>query len=201
MEPPKLRQHTPRRQRGFAIGNWLSHLSCYRRCLEAAPRPDACLVMEDDAGLAPGFLQALPCVLRRLDDAVGRGWHALRVGCWGSRFAEDCIRSPNLFFAQSHPFNASAEALAPGGPLAGASVLFAYSSTWPSQGDELSDFSVVCGTALRAGTRVVTTDRKLCSVEGLWEFALLHSLEGPNTETGGVSVGFVHEVVRSQRRE
>ena len=118
MEPSKLRQHTPRRKRGFAIGNWLSHLNCYQQCLDTAPLPDACLVMEDDAGLAPGVLQALPCVLRRLDDAVGRSWHALRLGCWGSRFADDCIRPPNLFFAQSHAFNSSAEALAPGGGMA-----------------------------------------------------------------------------------
>ena len=45
MEPSKLRQHTPRRKRGFAIGNWLSHLNCYQQCLDTAPLPDACLVM------------------------------------------------------------------------------------------------------------------------------------------------------------
>ena len=63
----------------------------------------------------------------------------------------------------------------------------------------LSDFSAVCGNYLREGTRVVTTDRRLCSVDGLWRFEVLARLEGPNKETGGSSVGYVHEVVQSRR--
>ena len=72
-------------------------------------------------------------------------------------------------------------------------------SAWPSEGEFLSDFSAVCGTCLREGTRVVTTDRKLCSVEGLWRFEMLERLEGHNKETGGRSVGYVQEVVQSRR--
>ena len=60
----------------------------------------------------------------------------------------------------------------------------------------LSDFSAVCGRCLQVGTRVVTTDKQLASVEGLWKFELLHSIEGPNVETGGQSVGYVHEVTQ-----
>ena len=92
----------------------------------------------------------------------------------------------------------AAEALTPGGPLGDADVLFAYSSTWPAQGDLLTDFSAVCGR-LRVGTRVVTTDRRLCSVEGAWQFELLDTITGPNRETGGESIGFVHEVTQSAR--
>ena len=117
MEPPKLRQHVPQSKRRHAIGNFLSHLTCYRRCLEMRPPPDACLVMEDDAGLARGFLQTAPCLLDKME-AVDPNWHALRLGCWGARFAGDCVRPPALFRAQSHPFNKSAEALAPGNGMA-----------------------------------------------------------------------------------
>lgn len=92
----------------------------------------------------------------------------------------------------------AAEALTPGGPLADADVLFAYSSTWPAQGDLLTEFSAVCGR-LRVGTRIVTTDRRLCSAEGAWRFELLDTITGPNRETGGTSIGFVHEVTQSSR--
>lgn len=93
----------------------------------------------------------------------------------------------------------AADVLTEDGPLADADLLFAYSSTWPSEGDELSDFSVVCGTHLREGTRVITTDRRLCTVEGLWRFDVLATLEGPNRETGGTSIGYVQEVRQSRR--
>ena len=73
----------------------------------------------------------------------------------------------------------AAEVLAPAGrPLATADVCFAYSSAFASEGDTLSDFSRVCGTCLRPGTRVVTTDKRLLSVDGLWSFELLDCLEG-----------------------
>ena len=78
-------------------------------------------------------------------------------------------------------------------------MLFAYSSTWPSEGNLLSDFSAVCGNHLRRGARVVTTDRRLCSVDGLWRFELLDRQEGNNHETGGTSVGYVYEVLESVR--
>ena len=68
-----------------------------------------------------------------------------------------------------------------------------------SEGDRLSDFSAVCGNCLRPGARIVTTDKRLLSVDGLWEFELLDELEGPNRETGGTSVAYVQQVVRSRR--
>jgi hypothetical protein len=76
----------------------------------------------------------------------------------------------------------AADVLGAGGELADASLIFAYSSAFASEGDLLSDFSAVCGTCLRVGTRVVTTDRQLCSVDGLWHFELLASVEGTNAE-------------------
>ena len=72
------------------------------------------------------------------------------------------------------------------------------SPSGPSFGDELTDFSVTCGTRLKSGTRVVTTDKRL-SGDGPWEFRLLDALEGVNAETGGASLGYVQEVVRSTR--
>ena len=133
MEPPKLRQHAPQEKRRHAMGNFLSHLSCYHRCLEMRPPPDACLVMEDDAGLAPGFLQTVPCLLNTME-AVDPNWHALRLGCWGARLAGDCVRPPNLFRAQSHPFNKSADALAPGNGMAygGAHLTLVHPATLSS---------------------------------------------------------------------
>ena len=92
-----------------------------------------------------------------------------------------------------------AEALAADGTLSDADVLFCYSTTMPSSGDLLTELSAACGTHLREGARVVTTDRKLASVEGLWEYRMLASFEGPNAEAGGTSVGYVQEVVRSVR--
>ena len=57
---------------------------------------------------------------------------------------------------------------------------------------------MTCGTRLKAGTRVVTTDKRLRN-DGPWEFRLLDALEGVNAETGGASLGYVQEVVRSTR--
>lgn len=70
------------------------------------------------------------------------------------------------------------------GRLSDAAVVFAYSSTWPSEGDQLSEFSVTCGTCLRVGTRVVTTDRKLCSVVSIEEKER-EGREGKEAERGG----------------
>ena len=91
------------------------------------------------------------------------------------------------------------EALAVDGPLASADVIFAYSTAFAADWEYLTDFSVLCGTHLRVGTRVVTTDRMLCDVEGQWRFELLERLEGVNRETGGSSVGYVFEVAQSLR--
>jgi SAM-dependent methyltransferase len=94
------------------------------------------------------------------------------------------------------------EALAGGGPLADADLCFAYSSAFPGQGDLLGDFSRVCGACLRVGTCVITTDRRLHSVDGLWSFELIERLEGVNAETGGEgAVGYVQRVTRSLRDE
>ena len=90
-----------------------------------------------------------------------------------------------------------AHLLGAGGALADADVLFAYSSTWAGVGDVLTDFSATCGTLLRVGARVVTTDKRLIDDQG-WSFELLEAIDGPNRETGG-SVGYVHEVTRSIR--
>ena len=90
-----------------------------------------------------------------------------------------------------------AHLLGAGGALADADVLFAYSSTWAGVGDVLTDFSATCGTLLRVGARVVTTDKRLVDDEG-WSFELLEAIQGQNRETGG-SVGYVHEVTRSIR--
>ena len=101
-------------------------------------------------------------------------------------------RAVDFYCADAH------DALRADGPLGDASLVFAYTSTWPSFGDELTDFSVTCGTRLQSGTRVVTTDKRL-SNDGPWEVRLLDALEGVNAETGGDSVGYVQEVVRSTR--
>ena len=93
------------------------------------------------------------------------------------------------------------DALDRGGALAEADVLFAYSSAFPGDGEFLSDFSRLCGTCLLEGTRVITTDKRLLSVDGLWQFEVLDRLEGTNRETGGDSVGYVQLVTQSQRRE
>eukprot|EP00308_Calcidiscus_leptoporus_P005152 CAMPEP_0119364262 /NCGR_PEP_ID=MMETSP1334-20130426/11181_1 /TAXON_ID=127549 /ORGANISM="Calcidiscus leptoporus, Strain RCC1130" /LENGTH=262 /DNA_ID=CAMNT_0007379915 /DNA_START=96 /DNA_END=884 /DNA_ORIENTATION=- len=75
--------------------------------------------------------------------------------------------------------------------------IFAYCSTWPSEGDVLTDFSLACA-ALPVGTRIITTDKRLGSDKaGRWQYELLMQLEGPNAETGGTSVGYVWEVSKS----
>ena len=91
------------------------------------------------------------------------------------------------------------DALGADGRLSSVDVAFAYSSTWPGEGQYLSDFSLVCGTHLKVGARVITADRMLMSLEGAWEFRLLDSIEGHNRETGGQSIGYIHQVVQSQR--
>ena len=79
-----------------------------------------------------------------------------------------------------------------------ADVVFAYSSAFPSDGVLLTDFSATCGTRLREGTRVITTDKRLASDDATpWCFELIEAVEGPNRETGGSSVGYVQRVVRS----
>ena len=77
-------------------------------------------------------------------------------------------------------------------------VYFAYSSAFESEGDELSDFSLMCSW-LREGTRVITTDKRLVSVDGLWKFELIEQIDGANVGTGGQSTGYIYEVVQSRR--
>ena len=87
-------------------------------------------------------------------------------------------------------------------------IVFAYSSTWPSDGIILTDFSRECGK-LPVGTRIITTDKRLGPIESVrdvrgedagtiapWAFEKITAYEGPNKETGG-SIGYVWEVVRS----
>ncbi|KAL1523454.1 hypothetical protein AB1Y20_018394 [Prymnesium parvum] len=90
------------------------------------------------------------------------------------------------------------EALRAGGPLQDASILFAYSSTFPSCGDVMTDFSELCARCLRPGTLVIVTDKQLGSI-GDAEFKLLDAVEGRNAETGGASVGYIYQVIRSLR--
>ena len=147
----------------------------------------------------------------RLVLAAATLWPERFSRCAGVEFAAELHRlacdadgrvSELLSDASSRQFicGDAAEALGEGGCLADAHILFAYSSAFASEGDLLSDFSAVCGTNLRVGSRVVTTDRRLCSVDGLWRFEVLDVLEGVNQETGGKSVGYVQEVVQSVRR-
>ncbi|CAM9162592.1 unnamed protein product [Ectocarpus fasciculatus] len=75
-------------------------------------------------------------------------------------------------------------------------VLFCYSSSFPAFGDLLTEFSYTLGHKLRPGAQVITTDRRLVS-DGPWEFALLGEREGRNSETGGKSIAYIWEVVRS----
>lgn len=92
-----------------------------------------------------------------------------------------------------------AETALDGHPLSTADVCFAYSTAFAHEGEFLSDFSRVCGTCLRVGTRVVTTDRRLLSVDGLWSFEVLDRVEGINAESGGEgAVGWIHEVTSSR---
>ena len=78
-------------------------------------------------------------------------------------------------------------------------MLFAYSSTWPSSGDVLTDFSEMCGACLRPGSRVIVTDKRLGSDEHWGRFELVDAVEGPNAGTGGRSVGYIYEVIQSLR--
>ncbi|CAN0371130.1 unnamed protein product, partial [Discosporangium mesarthrocarpum] len=80
--------------------------------------------------------------------------------------------------------------------LSDVDVLFCYCSTWPAQGDMLTELSYTLGHQLRPGTQVITTDRRLVS-DGPWEFAPLGEHTGPNIETGGSSTAFLWEIVRS----
>lgn len=118
--------------------------------------------------------------------------HQLAIEAIGS--ADGVLGAPCSFYCGD-----AATYLGERGELAQADVLFAYSSTWPSEGELLSDFSATCGTHLRRGALVVTTDKKLASVPGLWNFRLVDKVEGFNRETGGNSVGFIWEVVQSAR--
>ena len=87
------------------------------------------------------------------------------------------------------------------GELAGgADVVFAYSSTWPAEGDVLTEFSELCGTCLPVGTRIITTDRRLQlrAEDGSWRFDLLGHYEGRNAETGGTSIAYVQRVAKAR---
>lgn len=93
------------------------------------------------------------------------------------------------------------DVLKDGAALSDASIVFAYSSAFASEGDVLTDFSQLCGACLRPGVRVVVTDKRLASDDtwGTYAFALLEELQGTNEETGGTSIGYIYEVIRSLR--
>ena len=91
------------------------------------------------------------------------------------------------------------DVLRPDGALDDASVLFAYSSTWPSAGDVLTEFSELCGLCLRPGSRVIVTDKRLASDARWGQFELIDAMEGPNEGTGGTSIGYVYQVTQSLR--
>lgn len=75
---------------------------------------------------------------------------------------------------------------------------FAYSTAFASVGITLTDFSLACST-LPAGSRVVTIDKVLAIDDPCLEGSeLLMTLEGPNAETGGSSIGYVWEIGQGQ---
>ncbi|KAG5185745.1 hypothetical protein JKP88DRAFT_354103 [Tribonema minus] len=78
-----------------------------------------------------------------------------------------------------------------------ADVVFCYCSTWPAAGDLLTGLSFALAAVLRKGALVVTTDRRLASEPGAWEFALRATREGVNAETGGASVAYIWEVTQN----
>lgn len=93
----------------------------------------------------------------------------------------------------------ASDVLQQSGALEEASVLFAYSSTFPSHGNMLSEFSRTCGQCLRVGTRIVVTDKQLQSDNSWGQFQLIDALEGRNAETGGTSIGYIYQVTKSMR--
>ena len=172
---------------------------CVERALEGAPATVPLTFVDVGSGVGRLTLAAALLWPQRFKRCAGveRVASLHKLACDAERRAAELL--PADAPVRQFVCGDAAEALSPTGELADADVLFAYSSTWPSEGAGLSDFSAVCGTCLRVGSRVVTTDRQLCSVDGLWRFELLDSLEGVNHETGGTSVGYVHEVVQSRR--
>jgi Histone methylation protein DOT1 len=69
-------------------------------------------------------------------------------------------------------------------------LCFAYSTMWPAEGAGLfmQSLSRNLARTLRAGAVVITTDKRLCVIDG---FELIAVHEGPNRETGG-STAYVH---------
>jgi Histone methylation protein DOT1 len=69
-------------------------------------------------------------------------------------------------------------------------LCFAYSTMWPAEGAGLfmQSLSRNLARTLRASAVVITTDKRLCVIDG---FELIAVHEGPNRETGG-STAYVH---------
>jgi Histone methylation protein DOT1 len=69
-------------------------------------------------------------------------------------------------------------------------LCFAYSTMWPAEGAGLfmQSLSRNLARTLMAGAVVITTDKRLCVVDG---FELIAVHEGPDRETGG-STAYVH---------
>jgi Histone methylation protein DOT1 len=69
-------------------------------------------------------------------------------------------------------------------------LCFAYSTMWPAEGAGLfmQSLSHNLARTLKAGAVVITTDKRLCVIDG---FELIAVHEGPNRETGG-STAYVH---------
>ena len=76
-----------------------------------------------------------------------------------------------------------------------ADVVFCYCSTWPAYQDFLTGLSFILGGKLKLGTLVITTDRKLASTPGVWEFDLMDRKIGKNPETGGESVAYIWKLI------
>jgi hypothetical protein len=116
--------------------------------------------------------------------------------------ADSCAIHDRADFSQQEPHmqllfgDASLElaGVAGGEPV----CAFAYSTAFASIGITLTDFSLACST-LPAGSRVVTIDKVLAIDDPCLEGSkLLMTLEGPNAETGGTSLGYVWEIGQGQ---
>jgi len=75
-------------------------------------------------------------------------------------------------------------------------VCFCYSTAFATIGGPyLAQLSYTLGQSLKPGSRIITVDKMLVS-DGPWEFELLQSIDGKNSEVGG-STGYVWKIIKS----